>query len=115
MKRLIAAGMGAAAMFVFGACSNANQQWHRDCLAQAKDVLYTSVDGTSSRTKRLTTSCGAFNVSDSLAGGFDSWDTWQRVEIGQRYDLRTGGYRIGFFDEFPVVLEAKSIQGVSAK
>mgnify|MGYP002621951030 CR=1 FL=1 len=32
---------------------------------------------------------------------------WAQIQEGERYDFRTGGYRIGFFSQFPYVLEVK--------
>lgn len=95
-----------AAVLLSG-CSTMNQAWHTGCVIRAKDVLYSSTDGNTSRNKRLSTSCGSFNVSDSLAGGFDSWDTWQRLEVGKTYDIKTGGFRVGILSQFPTVLEIK--------
>ncbi|QJD50457.1 hypothetical protein SEA_CHRIS_55 [Mycobacterium phage Chris] len=88
-------------------CSMNNQEWHDDCTVTAKDTLYSSHDGNSSREYRLSTSCGTFAVEDTIAGGFNSWDTWQGLKEGARYDIRTGGYRVGFLSSFPSVLEVK--------
>ncbi|WP_099024344.1 hypothetical protein [Mycolicibacterium palauense] len=100
------AGVAAAASVLTG-CSLQNQQWHNDCVVIAKDVLYSSTDGNTSRDYRLSTSCGTFAVEDTLAGGFDSWDVWQSLDEGATYDLRTGGYRVGFFSMFPSVIEVR--------
>lgn len=89
-------------------CAFQNQQWHADCTVQAKDILYKTVDGTSTRTKRLTTSCGTFNVEGTLAGNYNDWDTWNHLDVGKVYDIRTGGYRVGFFSSFPTVLEVRA-------
>lgn len=102
-KRIAIAVVAGAAL---AACSLQNQQEHTGCTVQAKDTLYSTTDGTSTRTYRLSTSCGNFNVEDSIAGGFNSWDLWQKLQVGKRYDLKTGGYRIGLTSTFPTLLEA---------
>jgi len=100
--------LAVAAAVTLSGCAAMNQQWHTGCTVNAKDVLYSSADGNTDRTKRLTTSCGSFDVSDALSvGQFDSWDTWQHLEVGKTYDLKTGGPRIGFFSMFPVVIEVR--------
>lgn len=111
IKLLIAAAAGAVIAAALPACSYSNQEWHNDCKVIGKDIL-TSTSGNNgqvhtTRTKRLSTSCGAFNVGDSLAGGFNSWDTWQALEVGGTYNIHTGGPRIGWADVFPTVLEIK--------
>lgn len=98
------AAIGAA---VLTGCSWQNKTEYTDCVINAKDMLYSGSQGDTTRTKRLTTSCGSFDVEDSIAGGFNSWDTWQALEVGKAYDIRSGGYRVGFFSMFPVVLEIK--------
>ncbi|OBJ10741.1 hypothetical protein [Mycobacterium sp. 1465703.0] len=104
--RIAAAGV-VAAFLLTGGCAAMNHQTHHDCKVTGKDMLYdTSGDkhGTSTkRTKRLSTTCGVFNVSDNVVGGFNSFDTWSQLEVGHVYDIETGGYRIGFFGEFPTV------------
>ncbi|WNM74141.1 hypothetical protein SEA_NERGAL_50 [Mycobacterium Phage Nergal] len=104
IKAAAAAAIGAVAL---SGCASQNQEWHNGCTVKAKDVLYSSHDGNSSREYRLTTSCGAFSVEDSFAGGFNSWDTWQALAVGKTYDLKTGGYRVGWASMFPTVLEVK--------
>jgi hypothetical protein len=102
----------AAILTTLSGCAFQNQQWHADCTVQAKDVLQKvegNKDGTStSFERRLSTSCGVFNVSDSLAGNFSSYDTWNHLEVGKTYDIRTGGYRVGVFSMFPTVLEVRA-------
>ncbi|AOE44574.1 hypothetical protein SEA_JUMBO_66 [Gordonia phage Jumbo] len=82
-----------------------NQTWHSDCTVQNKDILYSSTEGNTSRTYRLTTSCGTFDVEDSFAGGFNSWDRWSQLKENETYDIKTGGYRIGVLSLFPVVID----------
>lgn len=107
IKLLAAAGIGAVAV-ALTSCSTAKQEWHNNCRVTAKDVLYSSVDGTTTRDYRLSTSCGTYEVGDSIAGGFNSWETWQALEVGKTYDIRAGGYRVGWASVFPTVLEIKS-------
>ncbi|BCP29572.1 hypothetical protein [Mycobacterium intracellulare] len=98
------AAMGAVAAV---GCSSMNHQMHANCRVTGKDQLYiTSGDknGTrTSRTKRVSTTCGAFNVEDSISGGFNSYDNWALLEVGKTYDIETGGFRVGILGSFPVV------------
>ncbi|AGK87757.1 secreted protein [Mycobacterium phage Phrux] len=102
-KTLIAAALAAAALLT-PSCSLMSHQVYTDCTVQAKDTLLDgNGDGGVTRTKRVTTTCGAFDVEDSLAGGFNSWDLWTALEVGKTYDIETGGPRVGFFSMFPYV------------
>ncbi|AJK27375.1 secreted protein [Mycobacterium phage Kratio] len=107
-KRLATVAVAAVAVIVLpSACSLVNQQQHTGCTVTAKDMLYSANDGNMTRTKRVSTSCGSFDVEDSMAGGFTSWDLWASLEVGKSYDLKTGGYRMGWpASTFPVLLEA---------
>lgn len=108
IMKLATIALSVAAVVTLSGCAAMNQRWHENCTVNAKDVLYSGSDGNTSRTKRLTTSCGSFDVEDALSvGQFDSWDTWQHLEVGKTYDLKTGGPRIGFFSVFPVVIEVR--------
>lgn len=108
MKALLIAAVAAVSL---SGCAATNQQWHNACTIQAKDVLYSTVEGNSSRTKRLSTSCGSFDVEDALSvGHFSSWDIWQSLEVGKVYDLKTGGPRIGLFSIFPTVIEVRHVE-----
>lgn len=98
----------AVATVTLSGCASFNQEWHNGCTVTAKDTLYSSSDGNSTREYRLSTSCGPFVVEDTLAGGFNSWDTWQALQVGKSYDIRSGGYRIGFLSAFPSVIEIKA-------
>ncbi|GAB4677625.1 hypothetical protein [Mycobacterium avium] len=106
-RQAVTAATVALAVLAAGGCSTINHQVHRGCKVTGKDMLYgTSGDrnGTrTTRTKRLSTTCGTFNVSDNIAGGFNSYDLWAQLEVGHVYDIETGGYRIGFFGQFPTV------------
>lgn len=83
-----------------------NHEWHRGCTVINKDMLYSQSNDkhSSSRTKRLSTSCGVFNVSDSISGGFNSYDRWAQLQVGKKYDIETGGYRVGVANSFPTVI-----------
>lgn len=109
MKKLIAGVLLAAALPLAG-CSYMNQQTHENCLVEAKNTEYNMTDGNSSRKNRLVTSCGVFEVGDSLNGGFSSYTTWSSLKEGKRYDIKTGGYRVGFTSSFPTVLEVREVK-----
>lgn len=94
----------ATSAITLAGCSTMNREMHSGCRVTHKEILYSVSDGTSHRTKRLSTTCGTFNVGDSLAGGFGSYDTWNQLEEGKVYDIETGGYRFGIFDQFPTVV-----------
>jgi len=104
-KTIIALAITATAL---SGCASMNQKVHADCTVLHKDVLQ-KVTGTKDSTttsfeRRLATSCGTFIVEDSLAGGFSSYDTWNQLQEGKVYDIKTGGYRVGFLGSFPTVV-----------
>lgn len=103
-----AAAAAAAIAATMTGCTFANQQWRNNCRVTSKDVLYSVVDGASNRTQRVSTTCGAFDVTSSLAGGFNSWDNWEALQVDKVYDIRTGGFRIGIMSNFPTVLEVRA-------
>ena len=116
----VALGAVVVSFVVFAfAASFMNQKWHNGCEIRAKDVLYSHSSSTSSnggsssantqttRTLRLSTSCGSYRVGDTPAGGFNSWDTWSALEEGKSYDIRTGGFRVGILSMFPDVIEIR--------
>ena len=105
--RATIAAVALAATAALTSCSSMNQEWHNACTVVAKDTLYGSTDGSTTREYRLTTSCGTFTVGDSIAGGFSSWDTWAKLRVGGVYDLKTGGYRMGWASSFPTVIEVR--------
>lgn len=102
MKKVILtslASIGAVAML--SGCSSMNHQTHTNCLVTGKDRILTQG---SSGEKRVITSCGVFAVSDSVSGGFNSYDTYAALVVGHRYDIQTGGYRVGFLSQFPNIV-----------
>lgn len=102
MKKIKIAAVAAIGMIVLTGCSAFNQQVREDCTVLDKERLLQ--DGTSGE-KRVMTTCGTFTVSDSVFGDFDSYDTYMKLEEGKSYNIKTGGWRIGFFSSFPNVLE----------
>ncbi|CQD03632.1 hypothetical protein BN000_00607 [Mycobacterium europaeum] len=104
IKAVAAAALSAIAV---AGCSTMNHQMHTGCRVTGKDQLYSASgdkNGTrTTRTKRVSTTCGAFDVEDSIGGGFNSYDNWSLLEVGKTYDIETGGYRVGIFGSFPVV------------
>lgn len=105
MRALAAA---VAAGVALSGCAATNQQWHANCEVSAKDIITEIHGGTSTRTKRVSTSCGPFDVEDAWeVGQFDSWDLWQALQVGKTYDIKTGGKRAGAWNMFPTVIEVK--------
>jgi hypothetical protein len=66
---------------------------------------------TSSSDARIyTEDCGTLQVTDELfKGHFTSADTYAAIEPGHRYDFTVLGWRIGFFSEFPNIIEATEV------
>lgn len=104
-KALVIAGT-AAAVALLPACSSMNQQT-QVCTVQAKERL---LQNGSSGEKRVYTTCGGFSVEDNLTSGFNSYDLFQRLQEGKTYEIRSGGYRIGFLSTFPNILEVKEVK-----
>ncbi|AXH67862.1 secreted protein [Mycobacterium phage Bromden] len=111
MKALVIVAAVAVGLSMSG-CATQNQHWETGCKVTSKDMIYSSTDGNSSRKKRISTSCGAFDVEDAWeAGSFSSYDLWSKLEVGKTYDLKVGGIRNGFFSMFQTVLEVKESNG----
>ena len=107
-KRAIAAlaASAVALSLPLSSCAFMGKAWHSNCEVTAKDQIMEMRDGNSSRVKRVSTTCGSFNVEDAIeVGHFNSWDLWQKLEVGKIYDIQTGGARAGFLSMFPVVLQ----------
>lgn len=110
MKKLaLVAVLAVGTLALPGCAASLNHQAHTNCKVLKKETFqHVSGDNGSTSTsfeRRLDTTCGAFNVGDSIAGGFSSYDTWNRVEEGKTYDIETGGFRMGMFDSFPTVVK----------
>ncbi|ASD50734.1 hypothetical protein SEA_KASHFLOW_104 [Mycobacterium phage KashFlow] len=94
-------------LLALSACSTMNHETHTGCTVKAKDIILDGDGGGGiTKTKRLSTTCGSFDVEDNIAGGFNSWDIWASLEVGKTYTIESGGYRVGFFSMFPNVLKA---------
>lgn len=103
--KIAVAALSVAVLGVTG-CAYANQTDYRGCVVEHKERL---LNQGSSGEKRVHTTCGVFAVEDSLAGGFNSYDTYAQLTEGKAYDLRTGGYRVGLFSMFPTIIEAVEV------
>lgn len=72
---------------------------HTACEVTDKDRTSNS-EGKSSM--RVYTSCGTFEVADSLfIGRWDSADVYADIEVGETYDFTVRGWRVGFLSHFP--------------
>ena len=101
-------------IFVVGAlvgCSMMNHQTHAHCAVTNKEqrqhVSGSDGDTHTSYQKLVTTSCGVFEVDDTIAGGWQSYDRWAVIEVGKTYDITTGGYR--WWGGFPSVIGIKEV------
>ncbi|WP_067671726.1 hypothetical protein [Nocardia miyunensis] len=99
---LIPVVFAAGAAAALASCTSLNQDTHANCLVLSRDRLIEK--GTSGQ-KRVTTSCGTFAVEDNITSGFNSYDVFMSLEPGHRYDIRTGGYRLGPLSSFPTVIK----------
>ena len=107
MKKLT--GLACIALLLSG-CSTMNHETYENCTVKAKDIILDGDgNGGVTKTKRLTTSCGSFDVEDNISGGFNSWDIWASLEVNKTYDIEAGGFRFGFFSMFPNVLKATPV------
>ncbi|WPH57715.1 hypothetical protein [Mycobacterium phage WXIN] len=96
-----------ASLLALSACSTMNHETKAHCTVKAKDiVLDDNGDKGIKKTKRLSTTCGSYDVEDNISGGFNSWDIWAGLEVGKTYTIESGGYRFGLFSMFPNVLKA---------
>ncbi|ALA48472.1 secreted protein [Mycobacterium phage Lolly9] len=113
MKKIIGGALVAAVALALPACATQNQHWESNCTVTSKDMIYGGdKDSGTTRTKRLSTSCGAFNVEDAWeVGAFNSYDLWAKLEVGKTYDLKVGGIRNGFMSMFQTVIEVKGPNG----
>ncbi|OBG32374.1 hypothetical protein A5671_07530 [Mycolicibacter heraklionensis] len=105
---VLAIAMSAGAL---AGCSMLNHKVHRDCLVTSKDERQ-QVSGSDGNTytsyqKLVTTSCGVFEVGDTIAGGWQSYDRWAVITTGHRYDITTGGFR--YWGSFPSVIDVQAV------
>jgi len=78
------------------------------CTVESKDRT-TNANGQSDA-RIYTTDCGVLQVEDSLLHGkFNSADTYAKIKVGQTYDFKTQGVRIGLFSMFPNIIEATPV------
>ncbi|AWN03690.1 hypothetical protein PBI_JACE_70 [Gordonia phage Jace] len=108
LRRYTLPALLAVALVALPACSSMNQQ-DRVCTVhdKSREQHVSGSDGktSTSYTNRVATSCGTFVVNDSIAGGYNSLDTFNALQVGHTYELRTGDYRVGFLDMFPNIIE----------
>ncbi|MGY1896166.1 hypothetical protein [Nocardia gipuzkoensis] len=105
MRKLLATGAAVVgAAVVLSGCASMNQETHSNCLVTHREQL---IREGSSAERRVSTSCGVFEVADNFSGGFNSYDLYARLVPGQRFDIETGGYRVGALSMFPVVLKVR--------
>jgi len=100
-----------AAAALLSGCSTVNQKEHRGCLVTNKEErqVVSGSDGTTSTNfqKLVSTSCGVFEVADSIAGGWQSYDRWASIKVDHAYNFTTGGFRLPWV--FPTILNAKEV------
>lgn len=78
---------------------------YSNCKVEDKDRTRNSDGGSDAR---VYTSCGVFQVADSLVRGeFNSADTYSKIKVGQTYDFEAQGPRVGILSMFPNILEVK--------
>lgn len=104
MKKLIAA-VAIAATLLIPSCAYMNHQT-RICTVSGKDRI-SKAEGNSEM--RVYTDCGTFTVEDNLIAGFNSADLFGRLHPGKKYELETGGFRVGIISEFPKILDAREV------
>ena len=76
------------------------------CTVTDKDRAKSS-DG-NSEMRVYTNECDVLEVSDSLIDGqFDSASIYGRIQVGQRYEFTTRGYRLPLFSMFPNIVDVK--------
>jgi len=85
--RVIAGAVVLGTAVLLTGCSSMNQETHTNCEVLHKERL---LQGGNSGEKRVTTSCGVFTVEDSWSGGFESYDVFNRLEVGKRYYIQAG-------------------------
>jgi hypothetical protein len=107
-KKILAAGLIAAAAFTLTGCSPAYEGEATNCTVTDKQAVAMSKGGTN---YRVFSSCGVFGVQDDLAlGQWNSADTFNSIEVGKTYDFEAYGWRNGFFSTFPNILKATEVE-----
>lgn len=97
----LALGIGLAAP----ACAYTNHEL-QTCTVSEKDRTKNS-EGVSEM--RVYTDCGVFVVEDNFISGFNSADLYGRLKVGETYEIKSGGVRVGILSMFPIILEAKEV------
>ncbi|WP_458682249.1 hypothetical protein [Prescottella equi] len=105
--KIAAAALAAVAAASLTSCAYVNNKT-QDCVVTEKDR--TAKSGSNSSEMRVYTDCGVFVIEDNFIAGFNSADIFGTLKPGHKYQLETGGFRSGFFSEFPKILKAKEIQ-----
>lgn len=102
------AALTIAAVAVIG-LAGCGIRYDEDTSACTVTDKYVTIDNKSSK-KRISTSCGVFNVEDELSQlQFNSADLYGQLEIGKTYELEAYGYRNGFLSQFPNVAAATEV------
>lgn len=102
---LLVVGVALAATFGVST-ANMTHVATQTCTVTDKDRAKNS-DG-NSEMRVYTNECDVLKVSDSLIDGqFDSASIYGRIQVGQRYEFTTRGYRFPFFSMFPNIVDVK--------
>ncbi|MBM4592645.1 hypothetical protein GS454_04655 [Rhodococcus hoagii] len=105
--KIAAAALAAVAAASLTSCAYVNNKT-QDCVVTEKDR--TAKSGSNSSEMRVYTDCGVFVVEDNFLSGFNSADLYGRIKPGTKYQIESGGVRIGFLSEFPKIINAKEIR-----
>lgn len=61
--------------------------------------------------KRVSTTCGVFQVEDELSqGSWNSADVYASIQVGKTYDFEAYGFRNGFWSAFPNINSATEVE-----
>lgn len=108
MKRIAIALAATATAISLSSCGAVSDNETATCKVTEKTAASKREGGTD---YRIYTSCGTFQVADSLTRGtFRSADTYGSIEEGKTYRLTYHGYRNGFLSMFPNVTEAVEVE-----
>ncbi len=90
------------------AIANMTHVEHRTCTVVDKDRTRTD-DGSDARV--YTEECGVLRVADSLLSWtWSSSDTYAQMERDRTYRVKTRGFRIPLFSQFPNVVEVEEVK-----